>query len=290
MQYHLSIIIIILVTFQGCGEYHQQELSGDKWEDVKDDGYGTLAALYVPAEGFAYHDDEGQLTGVTVELLQDFARFLSQEHEVLLQINFIEEENWSQFYDDVADGEDGLIGFGNVTITEERREELTFSPPYMTNIASLITHEDVPELESFENLPETFSGLDALAFEGTLHEDRLRHLIDSYHPEAAIDFATSNDEIIEKVSAEPRYFAYIDIYNYWRAAGDGVALKRHETGDEAAEQFGYIMPLDTSWDEIITEYFEHDGGLLQTERYREIMERHLGEHLAGLLMEAHDQQ
>ncbi len=33
--------------------------------------YGTLKALYVPAEGFAYRDEQGKLTGVTVELIRD---------------------------------------------------------------------------------------------------------------------------------------------------------------------------------------------------------------------------
>jgi len=52
----------------------------------------------------------------------------------------------------VVHGGDGLIGFGNVTITEELKNELAFSPPYMNNIASLITLRDVPELKNFEEL------------------------------------------------------------------------------------------------------------------------------------------
>ncbi len=286
MKYSIYIIAIIFIA-NACGEYEEPEPSGDSWDDVKEQGYGTLTALYVPAEGFAYEDDDGQLTGVTVELLNNFAHFLSDEYDVLLQLNFVEEEDWSRFYQKIVDGDDGLIGFGNVTITEDRKEELAFSPPYMTNIASLITHEDAEELRDFEQMSETFSGLDALAFEGTLHEDRLRDLIESYHTEAGIDMATSNDEIIDRVGETNRYFAYIDIYNYWRAVDSGAPIKRHEAGDEASEQFGYIMPLETSWDDIVTEYFEHDGGLLNSEQYRRIMEEHLGENLATLLMEAH---
>lgn len=273
-----------------CGEFEEPELAGDSWEEVEEAGHGALTALYVPAEGFAYQSDEGRLTGVTVEIIQDFARFLADEHDVVLQVNFVEEEDWSRFYEKIVEGEDGLIGFGNVTITEERRKELMFSPPYMTNIASLITHEDAGELEDFETMAETFAGLDALAFEGTLHEERLRYLIDTYHPEAGLEMAHSNDEILDKLSGANRYFAYIDLYNYWRAVDRGAPLRRHEAGDEASEQFGYIMPPESSWGEILTEYFEHDDGLLQSDRYREIMETHLGESLANLLIEANQDQ
>lgn len=280
-------IVFILLIANACEEYQQPEPSGDSWDDVKDQGYGTLTALYVPAEGFAYEDEDGQLTGVTVELLNNFAHFLSDEYDVLLQLDFVEEEDWSRFYQRIADGDDGLIGFGNVTITEDRKKELAFSPPYMTNIASLITHEDADELPNFEQMSETFSGLDGLAFEGTLHEERLRDLLESYHSDADIEMASSNDEIIDRISEENRYFAYIDIYNYWRAVDRGAPIKRHGAGDKASEQFGYIMPLETSWEEIVTEYFKHDDGLLQSEEYSSIMVEHLGENLATLLMEAH---
>lgn len=271
-----------------CGEIEEPELAGDSWEDVEETGHGSITALYVPADGFAYKDNQGRLTGVTVEIIQDFAKYLADEHDVVLQLNFVEEEDWSTFYDKIADGNDGLIGFGNVTITEERREELTFSPPYMTNIASLITHESAGELTDFNDMAETFSGLDALAFEGTLHEERLRELIDQHHPDAGMEMAHSNDEIIDKLSAGNDYFAYLDLYNFWRAEEEGAPLKRHEIGDEAEEQFGYIMPPETTWEDIITEYFEHDGGLIHSQRYREIMEMHLGERLAGLLIDAHE--
>ncbi len=280
--------VALSMLIWSCGEIEEPELSGDSWDEVKEAGHGSITALYVPADGFAYEDNQGRLTGVTVELIQDFAKYLADEHDIVLQVNFVEEEDWSTFYDKIVEGNDGLIGFGNVTITEERREELTFSPAYMTNIASLITHEDADELTNFNDMAEVFTGLDALAFEGTLHEDRLRELTEQYHADADIIMAHSNDEIIDKLSAGNDYFAYLDLYNFWRAEEGGAPLKRHEIGDEAEEQFGYIMPLETSWGEPITEYFEHDGGLVHSDRYREIMETHLGERLAGLLMDAHE--
>lgn len=286
------LLIFFLFALYSCapdGNQTEQaaEITPVTWQQVNEDGQGMLNVLYVPAEGFAYVGENGELTGFTVALLVDFARFLAEEYYMMLELNFIEIENWTDFYNTIVDGSDGMIGMGNVTITEERRNELTFSPAYMTNIASLITHADTDELTSFEQMSSTFSGLNALAFEGTLHEERLRELTENYYPDADIKFAQSNDMIIDQVSGSNSYFAYIDIYNYWRAVDRGAAIQRHEIGDEAAEQFGYIMPLNTTWEPIITEYFAQDGGLLQTDRYREMMAEHLGEQLTELLMDAH---
>lgn len=285
--YALQLIIIAgLFLLPSCSGSESKGDAGDPWPVVRERGYGMLKALYVPAEGFAGFDDEGRLTGVTVELLEDFAVFADERYGVEIYIVFEEEQDWGVFYRRVVKGGDGLIGFGNVTITEERREELTFSEPYMTNVASLITHRDAPELLGFDDLPAAFSGRTALAFEGTLHEVRLRSLIERYYPDAGMDYAHSNDEIVERVGAGDNYFAYIDLYNYRRATERGAPLKRHRVADEAAEQFGYIMPLETSWEGVIGEYFAAGGGLTGTERYREIMERYLGAELAAVLMEA----
>ncbi len=262
------------------------QLAGDSWPEVLEKGYGSLYALYVPAEGFAYVDSDGRLTGVTVELVRDFADFVNEQHGVNLEVDFVEETDWRAFYRQVVEGGDGLIGFGNVTITEERRKELVFSPPYMTNIASLITHRDAPRLERLEDLGRMFAGLTALAFEGTLHEERLRRLIREFGPGLEIRMAHTNDEILELTASGNQYFAYIDLYNYQRAADRGMPLQRHEAGDDPAEQFAYIMPLETSWAGLVEAYFRAEGGLTSTVRYREIMEAHLGEDLAGVLLEA----
>lgn len=282
------LIISLAATVYACGgKADRSGFSGDPWPDVKERGKGTLTALYVPADGFAYLDDDGRLTGVTVELLRLFTEFVSEKHGVDIKLDFIREDNWRTFYQRIVHAGDGIIGMGNVTITEERRSELAFSPPYMTNIASLITHRDAPPLPRLEDLETVLGGLTALAFEGTLHEKRLRDLAEQYYPDVKFRMAGSNDEIIELMSSSDRYFAYIDLYNYWRAADRGLPLQRHKAADEAAEQFGYIMPLQTSWLSVIQEFFEHDGGIMSRPGYREIMETHLGTRLAEILLDTH---
>lgn len=276
-------LVVLAVPIHATGH---PPLQGDSWPEVKARGSGTLTAVYVPAEGFAGYAADGSLTGVTVELLRAFGGYLSEHHGVELSFSFVRQDHWRTFYQDIVDAGDGVIGMGNVTITEQRRSELAFSPPYMTNIASLITHSDAPELSELAHLESTLGGRTALAFEGTLHEERLRSLTRRYYPEAAVALANSNDEIIEQVGSDDRFFAYIDLYNYWRAVERGHKLRRHEVADQAAEQFGYIMPLNTTWEPVLHAFFEHNGGLENSELYRLIMREHLGERLADILLGA----
>jgi hypothetical protein len=252
------------------------------WAHAEQAGDATLRVLYVPADGFAYTADGDSVTGVTAEIMRAFARWVSERYDVAVTLHFVEEQDWRVFYGRIRDAHGGVFGLGNVTITDERRRELRFSPPYLTNVAVLITHDAIAELNTLEDVRTTFSGLSALAFEGTLHEERLRFLRDAWIPDAPVAMAQSNSEIIERVAAGG-YFAYVDAYNFWRAQEQGAPLRRHAMGDDPAEEFGIIMPLNNDWAPLLEEFFARDGGYRNAPEYRRILEHHLGASLTEAL-------
>jgi hypothetical protein len=285
-------ILVVLIAAAACGD---RTASGTRDADVLDRGSALaeaeragaaeLRVLYVPSEGFAYYDSGGSLTGVTVDIMRAFADWLATERGLAIELEFVEEENWGTFYDRVRHAEGGVFGLGNVTITEERRRELRFSPSYMTNVAVLITHDTIAPLPRLGDAGSAFAGLTPLAFEGTLHEGRIRALRDSYMPGREIELVTSNAEILARV-ADGCCFSYVDGYNYWRERNRGAPLQRHEVGDDPGEEFGIIMPPNNDWAPLLEQFFERDGGWRGSAGYRAIVERHLGEPLARALEEA----
>jgi ABC-type amino acid transport substrate-binding protein len=248
-------------------------------------GQAELSFFFVPATGFAYEDETGELTGVTVELLRDFAAYVATTHGLDLRVTWIEEPRWVTFYDHVRDSRGGAFGIGNVTITEPRREELAFSPPYLHNIAVLVTHEAVPGLMSMEMFGAMFEGFIGLVFPGTLHEARIEALRERYLPELETEPVASNDELISRLAGGDDYVGYVDIYNYWRARQEGLPLRRHAVGDDTSETFGVIMPRASDWAPVMRAFFESGGGYAESERFRGHLRRHLGEDLAALLMD-----
>lgn len=278
--------VIVLLSFLSAGflgAYQPKSLTADTWEVVKKQGSGNVILKYVASDGFVYYNEDGERTGVTTEIFRDFIHWLENEHEVNVHVTYQAYESWRDFYQSVVRSPDGTFGMGNVTITEQRWAELDFSPPYMTNIAALITHRDTQELTALANISQEFSHLKALAFDGTLHEVRLRTISENYFPDWEIELATSNNEIISRVTSKNEYAAYVDVYNYWRASQAGAPIRQHAVASEPSEQFGYIMPDGSSWEPIIREFFESGNGYLNSDAYRSIMVRHLGEGLADLL-------
>lgn len=280
----IQLLLVFSLTMFACNS--EDQVISDSWNAVQQAGQGTVVLHYVPSDGFSYDDEDGYTTGVTIDLFRDFVEYTEQNHNVEIELVLNPINRFSDFYQTVVDGNTGEFGVANVTITAERRSELAFSPHYLNNIAVLITHSDVEELDSMAESTEIFTGLKGLAFEGTLHESRIRDIKRVHKPDLEIDFAHSNNEIIDRVSAGNNYFSYVDIYNYWRASEQGAELKRHSVGDDPGEMFGVIMPHGSDWQEVIDEFFEHNGGYIYSDRYREILESHLGPELADLLFEA----
>jgi ABC-type amino acid transport substrate-binding protein len=253
------------------------------FEEARAVGEARITYFFVPSSGFAYRDGAGGLTGVTAELLRDFAHFVAREHGIDVQVEWVEEERWAAFYGYVRSSTGGAFGIGNVTVTEARSEELDFSPPYLNNVAVLVTHENIPELRSMDEIGQTFRGLTALPYPGTLHETRLDAIRERHLPDAPTHPVASNEELVALLSGGDEHFGYMDVYNYWRARETGAPLRHHPVGDDDSETFGVIMPHGSDWTPVMEHFFRRDGGYVESARFRESMRRHLGDALASLL-------
>jgi ABC-type amino acid transport substrate-binding protein len=259
---------------------------GDPLSRLRREGRARVVVLYVPSEGWAYEGAEGRLTGVTVEILRDFFAWTEAREGGRLEVVWTPDDDWARFYRRVRNGAHGVFGLGNVTITQERRAEVDFSPPYLNNVAVLITHESVPELPSMEAAAEAFQGFTALPYRGTLHEERVNRLRERRIPGLKVRVMESNDEILQGVSEGTDRMAWVDGYAFWRAVERGAPLRRHPAGDDSSETFGVILPRGSDWTLLLEQFFEEEGGYRNQTRYRDLLVEHLGPGLTELLESA----
>lgn len=275
--------VAMLCSMQAWAQGHV----GDTWAQVKQTGQGTISLAYVETPSFVYKDGSGKLTGICVDILQDFVKWVNDNKKVKLQSKFVGDgTSFRGMYDKVRVSTGGVFGLGNITITEERKKEVKFSPPFITNFAILITQGNIPTLAKMEELPTTFASLTAYTAKGTLNEKRILDLKKKYFPDMKIVTTTTSQETLEKVFNDPKGFAYLDLAFYLEAAQMRKYVKRHPIGDQLAEQFGFAMPSSTDWGPLLEEFFKANGGYTSTSRYREILTNHLGETGVKLLQSA----
>jgi ABC-type amino acid transport substrate-binding protein len=282
----IRVKLTVLAVLLSIGVMAQSYV-GDSWAQVKQVGQGTIALAYVETPSFVYKDNAGKLTGICIDIMQDFVKWANDTKKVKLQSKFVGDgASFRGMYDKVKVSTGGVFGLGNITITEERKKEVKFSPPFITNFAILITQGNIATLAKMEDMPTTFAGLTAYTAKGTLNEKRISELKKKYYPEMKIVTTTTSQETLEKVFNDPKGLAYLDLAFYLEAAQMRKYVKRHPIGDQTAEQFGFVLPLNSDWTPMLEEFFKSNGGYKASPRYREILTKHLGETGVKLLQSA----
>ncbi len=255
-----------------------QNYTGDTWKNASKAGKAAVSVAYVQTPSFVYVDNSGKLTGICVDIINEFAEWAKENKKVTISLKFVGDgSNFRGMYDKVKASKGGVFGIGNVTITEERKKEVKFSPPFITNFAILITDNKIPNLAKLTDMPKTFAGLTAYTAKGTLNEKRMMEFKEKYYPGLPVTLTTTSQETLDKVLSDPKALAYLDLAFYLEAVKLKKSIKRHAIADKASEQFGFVMPLTSDWNEVITEFFEADGGFINSTKYKTILLKHLGE-------------
>ena len=110
------VVAILLVAVSHS--IFSQKLAGDSWAHAKSSGSGVLTVIYSQQFGLIFKDKSGQVKGVCVDILSDFARFLKEQHGTTLTIKYAAEiPAFSEFLS-AAQHTPNILGVTNTTITE----------------------------------------------------------------------------------------------------------------------------------------------------------------------------
>lgn len=279
---YLSFIALLILAF--ANSLSAQTISGESFANAQITKKAKISVVYLAEDSFAYLDEKGHLTGVEGDIFTHFQNWLKNSKGIELDVTYIGEPNFAKFYQMVKDGDGGVIGLGTVTILERRKKDVKYSPPFMNNIAILATHSSIPTLSSLDNISTEFASLKGLAAKGTTLETYLVDLAKAHYPSAKLEYLPSQGEVAQRLVDDPSYFAYMDLSTYWPSFSKlKMPIKRHPVGDLSAETFGFIMPLSSDWDSVLTEFFQIGSGYRSTLMYRNVLIKHLGVEVTKML-------
>src|SRR6267378_3496727 len=116
MKKLFSLIALCLLALTNV---FSQNYTGDSWAQAIKKGEGKISLAYVETFGFVYKDN-GKLTGVCVDIMNDFIQYLNEKKKVKLTYEFVGDgESFKGMYDKVKASSGGVFGLGNITITDE---------------------------------------------------------------------------------------------------------------------------------------------------------------------------
>ena len=132
---------------------------------------------------FDFADSEGGHSGLS----SDIVKLIEQKTGLKIDV---ENGIWSEVMESMRKGE--LDGLACAVATDERKEYLSFSPPYFSTPTAIISREDTRDIKDIEDL----SGKTVSVNKGSyMHE-----WLENGYPEINLHVTKSNDESVQAVS------------------------------------------------------------------------------------------
>ncbi|MCU0382723.1 MAG: transporter substrate-binding domain-containing protein [Cyclobacteriaceae bacterium] len=271
------LIFLTLLTVKA----QTQKLSGDSWEKVKTQG-GTLTVVYCEQPGLIYKNETtGKLEGVCKDILDDFAAFVQKNYGKTVTINYaLKEQTFSKFLQ-IAQQTPNIMGISNVTITDERKKIMKFTPAYMSNLVVLLTHKDAPSISSLTQIGTVLNGYTAKVLAGSTHGKVIEKIKKEYAPNLKISYANSGVEIMNELNASSSIFTVLDFTEYINASRKHLPVKRHNVNVGTTEELGFIMSKQSDWDKPWNEFLTIE--YRKSVRYRKIIVDNLGANFLNMV-------
>lgn len=257
-----------------------QKYKGDSWAKVKAAGSGKLTVFYYEQPGLIY-EESGQIKGACADLLAEFTAFVQKKYGKTLEIAYAGKEPvFSEFLSQAQNCKD-VLGVTNVTITEERKKLVKFTPAFLSNPVVMITHKDAPTLLGLSEISEKFKGYSAEVITGSTHTKHIDRIKKEFMPALKIYYGPSGGEILKKISTNPKLFTILDFTEYIDATRKNLPVKRQNVEFGAAEELAFIMHKQSDWDGVWKEFMTPE--YRRSVKYRKIIANNLGTAFLSIL-------
>src|SRR5258708_17197654 len=268
--------LCLLITNLGFA----QKYKGDSWATVNSKGSGTLGVVYYPQPGLIY-EDGGKIKGVCTEILNDFVAFVQTKYGKKVTIQYMgAEKDYSDFLK-VCQTTPDILGVTNVTITDERKKILKFTPAFLSNEETLITHKDAPTVESLQKISTALKGYTAKMVVSSVHIKYIEQIKKNYMPSLEYSTGPSGSEILKEISTNPKLFTILDFTEYVDATRKQLPIKRQNVKVGELQELAFAMSKQTDWDKIWAEFLTPE--YRKSEKYRKVIATNLGGAYLSLL-------
>ena len=249
---------------------------GDSFASAQSSKTANITYVHASVNGFATTDQNGDPTGLLVELMNEFEQFVNSNYGITINGTYVAARNkdFKIYLDEVKNASGGVFGLSNTSIKEERKKILQFSPAFLNNISVLISNKSFATLSSLDNIGSAFNGKTGYAVPSTTNHARMIDVKRTKFPSMNIVQVNSSKAIVENVAGDSDGYGFVDIHYYLEFLNQGEPIKRHPVGDQTGDKFGIIMPMNSDWGPVITEFL--NTGILKSPKYRQMVIDNLG--------------
>lgn len=271
-----TFLVFISLLFSFPVLFAQQT---NTWAEISQKKSGTITIHYLEQHPFCYKGKSGKLTGIEIDVIDEFVKWLKDKKDVNIKIEYKSYTKFNDVYQNIKTNNNAAsFGLATVTITPERSQEVDFSAPYLKNRSLLISSGPVPTLSKIDEIAQKFANLTAVTVKNSVHEHDIQVIKEKYLPNLNIEYVDAPTQVLQKLASDKKYFGYVDIITFWDFVKNNpkAYVKMQRASIINNENFGFILPRNNDWTPVINEFFEAGFGFTATKMYRNILETHLG--------------
>jgi ABC-type amino acid transport substrate-binding protein len=269
-----TLFVLLLTLVVSINLLVAQVITGDSWATTKASGSGILGVVYYEQPGLIEKTPDGQMKGVCVDIVSDFAAFVKTRHGKNLTIEYLYEETEFPRFLSTFQKSHNMLGVTNTSITEKRKKIMAFTPPFMNNEIVLLTSKNAPSLENLSEIAIVYKDFTAQVITGSTHVQYIEQIKKDYLPALKVEFVPSSDLIIKNLATNPKIFSVIDFTEYIGVVRRKIPIKRQNVSLGKPEPLGFIMSKESDWEPLWREFLTTE--YVKSVRYKEIIAQNLG--------------
>ncbi|MBB5282633.1 uncharacterized protein YneF (UPF0154 family) [Rhabdobacter roseus] len=255
---------------------------GDSWQQVRQQRKGVVSVLWYNFEPFTYRQPEtGQMQGIEYELMEAFIQFINQRYGFELRAEWVDVGTFENVYAGVKQaGSKGVFGLSYFSITEERKTEVHFAPPYMPDLNVVVTNNALPFFTSSHEFVKLLPRLSGYTMANTTMEQDMEQLKATFYPGLRINRTGDDYVVMEQIARDPRAFGYMPLIVYLIGLQKGIKIKRQEVLPASRPGFAAIYPLRSDWEEPLQDFFTSEECRRLT---NQVVQKYLGAGVSDLM-------
>lgn len=264
----ISLILILILL-----QLTPLSASGDKWKDILANKNGNIVFYWYP-NNIKIDESKDIIDGVEFDLASSFVSYLNEKYEVEITLDWIVVNSFQEVMDTVQEAESGVFGASSISITDERKKYLNFTPPFLSDVSVLVSSPKVPLAHTAGEFEQIFDNLIAVSIPNTTLDKALKDLKSKYGLHFDILYVSNSGEIIDKIESLENGFGYIDLPNFLVAFDHLSKVRRQFFYPIKLEGIAMIYSLQSDWDEAVNDYFTSNQFDLDRKR---IISKYFGE-------------
>jgi len=250
-------LVSFLLLCSGIAGYSQSAIGKVSWAEARKTGKATIYVYWYESRPFIYQNEKGEMEGIEHEILTSFKDYVREKYQVELTLHWTETQNFENTYLTVCNEKlPGAFGVSAFSITQERKERVKFTLPYMPDISVVISSKNIPIVQNGEEFDRIFSGLEAITIKGTTYEEDLKKMKAERNIDFKMRYVPSYQNILATISSSENAFGVIDLPTYMVDLNKnaGMSVNRQNIVPFKREGLALITPIHSDWSEPVNEY------------------------------------